>query len=149
MSMLMIRIKDLIEQMSTDFATLISGETDVATTQLMNTGVLPSGADEKTVTGGAGAWAQGSWVEIASTVGASDIVVREIHVVSATGVHQVELGTGAAASEVALAKRSVSAGSNPMQTVRIPAGTRLAARTASKAGGAQAVTINVVYDLIA
>lgn len=164
MTGVVVRIRDLIESLTTNLATVDTVSDTIAAAVIVidtvvdaiainaaprKTGVLPSLGNEKTLTGGAGAWAQGSWVEIAASVGASDILVSDIHVVAiAAGLHHVELGIGAAAAEVALCARTVSVGSNPMTSVRVPAGSRLAARNASKAGGSETLTCNVVYQII-
>lgn len=104
--------------------------------------VLPSAANEKQATGGAGAWAYGSYTEIAPSIGLKAALVTGIHVTNLAGIHHVDLAVGAAASEVVIARIPVTAsGRINIKPVKIPAASRLAVRTATKGGGAQTIDL--------
>lgn len=104
---------------------------------------LPGLADGITLTGGAGAWAQGVWAEVDAAV-AANVVLTGLMVEAVTGIHEIQIGTGAAAAEVGLCSMKVPAvGYYPLRSTRIPSATRIAARTASKAGGAQTCIVHL------
>lgn len=108
--------------------------------------VLPDYANEKVMTGGAGVWGEGSYTEIAADVGSADVYLRGFVCTAVTGLHQMTIATGAAASEVDGAKLAVATtGYYPISSVAIPANSRLAAKTASKAGTSQTVEGFFVY----
>ena len=111
----------------------------------------PPDDDDTTLTGGAGADTFGSYAQIASTVGSSDVWLCGTYISNASAQtdFKVETATGAAASEVARATMPYTAvqadtpGAFSLPyPIRIPNGTRLAAR--SKQGDTAARTIDVV-----
>lgn len=108
--------------------------------------VEPSLANEVVVTGAAGAWVYGNYAELdASTATARQIVGINVVAISA-GSHQVDIATGQAGSEVVQATLQIDAVG--YYTVSIPdtqSGVRVAARTASKAGSAQTVSLKYTY----
>ncbi|MAG68184.1 MAG: hypothetical protein CMK74_20300 [Pseudomonadales bacterium] len=108
--------------------------------------VLPSLADEKVATGAAGAWAYGVYTEVVADSGAVLVEVDGIEVISIAGDHQVELAVGAAGSEVGAGVISaIAVGYHPVKSGLFPKNSRIAVRTASKAGGGQTVGIKVHY----
>lgn len=107
--------------------------------------LFPDLDDEISLSGAAGAWAEGSYVEIDSGTPTEDIYLEYIEVVSITGLHQITLATGAASSEVDILTVPATT-TGPIQiSKRVPAGTRLSGKTATKAGGSQACAIKIRY----
>lgn len=107
--------------------------------------VLPDLANEVTVTSAAASWVYGTYAQlVASTT--TQVQVLRVHVVSITGNHQIAIATGAAASEVVVAELLANAvGVYDISIPVIDASTRIAAKTASKAVGAQACAIKLEY----
>lgn len=108
--------------------------------------LLPTTPAGTAVVAAAGAWNYtAAPTQIAASVGTSPILVTAVHITSAAAVHaQVSLMTGAGAAEVEwgvfgiprVAGVEVMGISYPLPyPVLIPAGTRLAARARSSAGG--------------
>lgn len=105
----------------------------------------PSLSNEVVVTGAAGAWTKGNWQQLLPDVGVNDFIVTGIHVAAVTGIHQVNLGIGAGGSEETIARLVVTGtGMHRITPVRIPGSSRVAALTASKAGGAQTLSCFLV-----
>jgi len=106
--------------------------------------VEPSLANEVVVTG-AGAWTYGAYAQLdASTANARQII--GINVVAVTGSHQLEIATGGAGSEVVQATLQIDAvGFYQVSIPDTQSGVRVAARTASKAGGSQTVSLKYTY----
>lgn len=109
--------------------------------------IFPSLGNAVSIAGAAGVWAQGAWVEIVPAAGiAAGYTVRSVTVEAIAGVHQLELGRGGAGAEVGIGSlRVAGTGRFTLTTPLVAGGSRLAARTASLAGGAQAIDIAVGY----
>jgi hypothetical protein len=108
--------------------------------------VLPNLANEIAVTGAAGAWVKGSYAQVAADIGSSRILIKGVQVVSITGSHQIEIAYGAAASEVVLGSIQADAvGFYNFASPIVPINSRIAARTATKAGTSQACAIKLIY----
>lgn len=107
--------------------------------------VLPEDDDAIVVSGAAGAYTDGSYATLVAST-AKRLRVVGVHVEAVTGVHNLRLATGAAASEVVFAELIVAeTGYFPVHAgPGIASGTRLSAKTNSKAGGAQDVEIRLV-----
>lgn len=109
----------------------------------------PSLAAGVTVTGAPGAWTRGAWTEVvpAATI-TSKYVVFDVVVESLTGAHQLEFGQGGAGSETSIGNIKVlTSGRFQLHLPNLGANTRLSARTASAAGGAQQITFTIHYKL--
>lgn len=102
----------------------------------------PDMANGVVVTGGAGAWGMGVYSELIATNAVADrFAVYALVVEAVTGVHQVTLGSGLAAAEVAFSQVTITTtGKYIIQGPAVAANLRIAAKTASKAGGAQTIT---------
>lgn len=119
--------------------------------------VYPSLADGKVVTGGAGAWALGSFVEIipANTItGPFDIHYINFEDASATDTYQLILYSGLGGAEIEIGavktKRETATSGTTNVPIQIPAqlaNARISAKVASKSGGSDTVTISVYYHL--
>lgn len=104
----------------------------------VTSGAFPAAANNKTVAGKNSAWGNSNWVQLVSSVGATDVFIH--HICYAPGVSAVEfeidLGVGAVASEVVLTTvRSWTAATSAgfahiplFPPVRVTAGTALSAR---------------------
>lgn len=109
--------------------------------------VLPDGAASVTLTAKAVAWTYDAWAQIAASVGAVDgwlyYVAMENPSNPAAG-YDVNIGSGAVASEVSLATVSFF---NPVMPlpfpIRIAATTRVAGRTRSSTGVADTIAAKV------
>lgn len=119
--------------------------------------VYPSLADGIIVTGGAGAWQLGNFVEIipASTITSSfDIHYINFEGASATDIYELVLYKGTVGNEIEIGRirtdrESATSGVTnvPVQIPAQDANTRISAKVASKSGGADTVTISVYYHL--
>lgn len=103
----------------------------------------PDMANGVVVTGGAGAWGFGVYAEVIATNAVnSSSAVYAVVVEAVTGIHQITLASGLAGAEVPFCQFTVvAAGKYIIQGPPVAANLRIAAKTASKAGGAQTVTI--------
>lgn len=117
--------------------------------------VYPTLADGVTVTGAAGVWTLGNFVEIvpASTI-ASDFDIHYISIEDLSGndVYELVLYKGALASEVEIGRRRLTKNANldgtqnqPFQTPLVSANERISAKVATKAGGSKTATISIGY----
>jgi hypothetical protein len=108
--------------------------------------VEPALTNEVVVTGAAGAWTYGSYADLdASTANARQIIGVNVVAISA-GSHQIDIATGTAGSEVVQATLQVDAvGFYQVSITDTQKGVRVAARTASKAGSAQTVSLKYTY----
>lgn len=107
--------------------------------------VRPSLANSVSVTGAAGVWGEGAYVEI---IPANNLAVKyavyAVVVETLAGVHQLTLASGLAAAEVPFGTIVIAAtGKYYFFGPALAANTRVSAKTASKAGGAQAVSIYI------
>ena len=109
-------------------------------------GTLPDGAAAVVLTGGA-AWVYGVWAQIVATVGAADVLLAAVYGenLSAATDYDVDIGSGAGAAEVHLAAVPIFTGVSGVLPfpILIAAGTRLAGRTRSLAGGADTIAVKV------
>lgn len=107
--------------------------------------VKPSLANGVVATGGAGVWAEGAYVEVVPANGINaKFGVYAVLVEAITGVHQVTLASGGAGAEVPFCTIALGqAGRHLIQGPLVAANARVAVKTASKAGGAQTVTVYI------
>lgn len=114
-----------------------------------NTGkVYPTLAAAVTVTGAAGANTYGAYVELfAASVTTKPIIITSIDVSVIAGVQQFAIGFGAAASEVIKTELPISTTGQKIlpRPLFVPAGYRVAFKTASVAGGSQAIQVKASY----
>jgi len=119
--------------------------------------VYPSLADGIIVTGGAGAWQLGNFVEIipANTIQtAFDIHYINFEGASATDTYEFILFKGALGNEIEIGRirtdrESATSGITnvPIQIPAQDANTRISAKVASKSGGSDTVTVSVYYHI--
>lgn len=119
------------------------------------TKVYPTLANSITLTGGAGAWQEGAFVEVVPASTITDYF--DIHWVtltnpSATDEYEVSLYSGALASEVEIARirtsrEAIQASTPPIGTMTpfIAPNERISAKVASKVGGADTIDIAISY----
>jgi len=113
--------------------------------------VYPTLADGVNVTGGAGAWAIGSVVELipAGAIAVPfDIHYLNIEVASATDVYEIILyNTTGEIGRVRTTKQTNQSGANnvPIQIPPQEAGTQIRVAIASKTGGGDSLTMSVFY----
>ena len=119
------------------------------------TKVYPTLANNVTLTGGAGAWQLGNFIEVVPANTITDWF--DIHWVvlvdpSVQDNYQVELYQGDLGSEELIAQIKVtrdtnqgSTGSVPIMTPIIPANTRISAKLATESGGNDTLDIAVLY----
>jgi hypothetical protein len=117
--------------------------------------VYPTLVNGTTITGGAGAWALGSFVQVVpvNTVTLPfDIHFVNVGDVSATDTYELVLYSGLGGSEVEIGRCRFSRTSaantvspTPMQTPIQPANTRISAKIASSSGGADTAVISLFY----
>jgi len=119
--------------------------------------VYPTLADGVTVTGAAGAWTLGGFVEIvpASTI-ADDFDIHHISIeaINNVDVYELVLYKGAVASEVEIGRVRFTKTSNldstfnmPFQCAILDNTERISAKVASKGGGSDSVDISIYYHL--
>jgi hypothetical protein len=119
--------------------------------------VYPTLANGIVVTGGVGAWALGSFVEIipANTITSPfDIHYVNFEDASATDSYQLILYAGLGGAEVEIGsvrtKRESATSGTTSVPIQIPpqmANARISAKVASKSGGSDTVTVSVYYHL--
>lgn len=123
---------------------------DVVENQQRQSKVFPT-TGETTLTGGAGANAAGSYVEISASLGSLTKVESIcIYDLSAADRYTVDIATGAVGAEAVVSSISVGgaiAASNtvPVNIDTIASGTRLACRVASVSGGSDTCKIAINY----
>ena len=106
----------------------------------------PDHANDVTITGHATANTVGSYATISADIGSSDVFLHSITVTGITGIHQIDIAVGAASSEVDYLTIGVaSTGQYVIDSAQIPANSRISARTSSKAGGGQTVSLFLHY----
>jgi hypothetical protein len=107
--------------------------------------ISPSGAAPATLTGGSAGFAQGALSEVLNGTEAGYRVLRGVVISAITGIHEVVVYTGAAGSEVEIARIRVAAvGFYPLSS-EILNETRLCASTGSTAGGGQTCSATLVF----
>lgn len=146
-------LKVMVMQIKDDVTNLLLGREEASEWAGVesDSGVLPSGANEVQMTGGAGAWADGAYTEVIADSGADEIVPFGFYCTAftATSIHQVTMALGAAAAEVDGPVFPVAGvGFVPFKSEKVPANSRIALKTATKAGGAQTVDGFIVYHAI-
>jgi len=115
----------------------------------------PTLASGVTVTGAAGAWTNGAYVEIipANTVTSDfDIHFVSIEDMSANDVYELELAYGAGDTHAGCIRLVKSVGNEatqqiPVQTPIIPKNSRVRARVATAGGGSDTVDIALLYHI--
>lgn len=119
--------------------------------------VYPTLADGVVITGGAGAWQLGSFVELVplnAITSAFDIHYVNFEGASATDTYELVLYKGTEGNEVEIGRvrsdrQSATSGITnvPIQIPAQDANQRISAKVASKSGGGDTVTISVYYHL--
>ena len=120
--------------------------------------VYPTLANAITVTSSSSAWTHGSYAEIVPVDTISDAIFVDsvvVEVPSAAGTYQIDLATGAAASEVVVSTVRFAAGhaSNHMSLVipirkKVLKNVRISARCASKVASAKTLDVSISYRTI-
>lgn len=115
--------------------------------------VIPTSADTVaavaiTTTAAAGAWTWGNYAQIAATVGTADVQLTGLtleNLVGAAGLQgEIQIASGAAASEVPLVTVQLARAQIDFDTpIRIPSGTRVAARLRTSTGAADTVDVKL------
>ena len=109
--------------------------------------VLPDGATSTTLTSGTSSWGYGSWAQIASSVGTSDVWIVGVCFENPSDnvEFDVDLGTGASGSESAIGTFPVIAAFFPLPyPIKVSSGTRLAGRCRSSTTTADTIDVKVV-----
>ena len=108
-------------------------------------------SDGATLTGGAGAWAAGTYATIlAASTATNRFKVNYVIVesMSVTEPMQIDIATGGAGSEVIVTSLKVAAaGRYPVNVIDLDKTTRISARLASKSGGADTAVVSVEYSV--
>jgi len=113
--------------------------------------VYPTLAGGVLIAGGAGAWALGAFVEVvpaATIASVFDIHGICVEALSGAGVSELVLYSGLLGAEVEIGRIRIPAGGTWEQLFQCPqqlANTRISAKFATAAGGAQTVTISLRY----
>lgn len=111
--------------------------------------VYPNLANSTVITGGAGAWGNGSYAEVipASTIIKKYVIIGvNIENVSAADIFQLRVSGGLASAETPIANlRFIQAGFYPINSQILTENTRISCRLASAAGGAKTVKVSIVY----
>ncbi|RJO60335.1 MAG: hypothetical protein C4542_09595 [Dehalococcoidia bacterium] len=115
-------------------------------------GTLPTSADAAaaaavTLTSAAVAWTWGNWAQIAATVGTAEVQITGgslENFVGAASQAEIEIGIGAGAAEVAIARVQTTNAQFVFDSpIRVPAGTRVAARYRTSTGAADTVDVKL------
>lgn len=117
----------------------------------------PTLADGVVITGGAGVWQLGNFIEIIpinGIINAFDIHWINFENASATDVYELVLYKGTVGNEVEIGRIRTSRDSAQSGTAKVPiqipaqiANTRISAKVASKSGGGDTVTVSVYYHI--